>query len=207
MIAWSLEAARESGCFDHIIVSTDDEEIADVAQSFGAEVPFRRPAGLSDDHATSTDVFRHAVTAWEKISGAPVPLACGIYATAPFLRAEDLRTGKALMEADPSLDFAFSVTSFPFPIQRALKITDEGHVAMVSPEHETTRSQDLPERYHDAGQFYWFRPESLARHPGFFNARSAPVILPRERVQDIDTPEDWESAELAHEILKRGEGH
>jgi len=203
MICWSIETSLECGCFDHVIVSTDNEAFAEVARSARAGVPFMRPAELSDDHASSLAIFRHAVDTWESISGKTITMACGIYATAPFLNPEDLHQGRALMGADTELDFAFSVTSFPFPIQRALKLAENGLVEMVEPEHEQTRSQDLPERYHDAGQFYWFRTDSIRRNDGVFSARSAPVILPRERVQDIDTPEDWANAEVAHEIIEQ----
>ncbi|MDA0768345.1 MAG: pseudaminic acid cytidylyltransferase [Verrucomicrobia bacterium] len=203
MIAWSIDAARASGCFDAIIVSTDDDEIALLAESLGADVPFRRPPGLSDDFTPTIPVLRHAVSTFEKYSGKSVDFGCCIYATAPFVSAEKLKEGLALLEADERLDFAFSVTSFPFPIQRALKLGEGGRVAMFQPEHELSRSQDLEESFHDAGQFYWFRPASLEEREGFFTARARPVILPREQVQDIDTLEDWQCAELIHEILER----
>lgn len=198
MIAWSIAAARESACFDQIVVSTDSAEIADVARKFGASVPFLRPPELSDDITPTIPVLRHAIESLGEVSS-----TCCIYATAPFLNPGFLCEGLKVLEADPDLDCSFSVTSFPFPIQRALMIDSRGYVEMVSPEHELTRSQDLPECYHDAGQFYWFRPEAIFKNKGFFTARSAPIVLPRKFVQDIDTPEDWEAAELAHELLER----
>ncbi len=203
MIAWSIETALKSGCFDQVIVSTDDQEIAACAEKFGASVPFTRPAELADHFTPTLPVLRHAVKAFEESTGDKVTLGCCIYATAPFVRSEFLRQGEQAMNERPDLDFAFSVTSFPFPIQRALKLNSDGQVEMLQPEHQLTRSQDLPECYHDAGQFYWFRPDSLSKYDGFFSGASAPVILPREYVQDIDTPEDWKCAELAHELIER----
>ena len=203
MIAWSIEAAIQSGCFDKIIVSTDCEATAAVARECGAEVPFMRPANLSDDHTPTLPVLRHAVEAIESLTGEDVSLGCCIYATAPFVTSSAIIDGLKHLTCSDELDFAFSVTSFPFPIQRALMISDTKRVRMVQPEHENTRSQDLPECYHDAGQFYWFRRDSLFTSEGFFSGNSAPVILPREQVQDIDTEEDWQCAELAHELLEK----
>ncbi|MDB4510176.1 pseudaminic acid cytidylyltransferase [Akkermansiaceae bacterium] len=203
MIAWSIDAALASGCFDVVLVSTDDEEIAEIARNYGAAVPFLRPPELSDDFTPTIPVLRNAVAEYEKYSGKRVNFGCCIYATAPFVSAEKLKEGIAFLESDGDLDFAFSVTSFPFPIQRALKLGDDGRVSMFQPEHELSRSQDLRESYHDAGQFYWFRPSSLEGRGGFFSARARPVVLPREEAQDIDTPEDWQCAELIHEILER----
>lgn len=205
MIAWSIEAALESGCFNEVIVTTDDEANASVARSYGASVPFMRPAELADDYTPTTPVLRHAVEAFEKIKGETVEEACCIYATAPFVSAAILKQGLEVLESDGALDFAFSVASFPFPIQRALGVTADHRIEMVYPEHELTRSQDLQERYHDAGQFYWFRRAGLFNNEGVFSACSAPVIIPRERVQDIDTLEDWRCAELAHELLEKRE--
>lgn len=203
MIGWSIEAALSCGSFDHVVVSTDDEEIADVARSLGADVPFMRPADLSDDYTGTIPVLRHAVKTTEDVMGAEIEDACCIYATAPFITPHFLTLGLDTLLVDQELDFAFSVTSYPFPIQRALSVTTDHRVKMVQPEYELTRSQDLPERYHDAGQFYWFRRLGLFANDGIFSANSAPVIIPRERVQDIDTMEDWHCAELAHELLEK----
>ena len=203
MIAWSILAAKESGCFDEIIVSTDDEDIAEIARTWGAGTPFLRPPELSDDHTPTIPVLRHAVDAFQSHSSRTISTGCCIYATAPFVTPEAIRKGQKLLEKDPSLDFSFSVTTFPFPIQRAIRINEDQRVEMIAPEHELTRSQDLPETYHDAGQFYWFRPKALAIRSGFFQANSAPVVLSRKNVQDIDTLEDWQCAELAHELLER----
>jgi len=201
MIAWPIAAALESKCFDRIIVSTDDDEIAQVARSHGAEVPFKRPPELSDDHTGTIPVIAHAVQ-WLIAQGATPSEVCCIYATAPFLRAADLRRGLEILQ-ETAADYAFSVTSYAFPIQRAVRITPDQRVAMFQPEHFATRSQDLEEAWHDAGQFYWGRARAwLAQTPLFGNG-SAPVTLPRHRVQDIDTPEDWDRAELMLEYLIR----
>jgi len=194
MIAWSIEAALQSGCFEHVIVSTDDDEIAWVARAHGAEIPFMRPDELSDDHTGTIPVIAHAID-WMNRNVGPVEHACCIYATAPFVRAEDLRRGLDVLQGSGA-DYAFSVTSYAFPIQRAIRLTDDGRVAMFHPEHFATRSQDLEEAWHDAGQFYWGRAAAWRAGTPIFSAAAAPVILPRHRVQDIDTAEDWVRAEL-----------
>lgn len=193
MIAWSIEAAKASGCFDKIIVSTDDPEIADIARQFGAEIPFMRPAALSDDYTGTIPVIRHAVE-WLNQNDAPVDFACCIYATAPFILPEYLKQGLQLIKNSGS-SYAFSVTSYAFPIQRAVRITKNGRVAMFNPEHFQTRSQDLEEAWHDAGQFYWGTADAWCEERAIFGEDSLPVRLPRHRVQDIDTAEDWNRAE------------
>jgi len=193
MIAWSIEAAQASGCFDQIIVSTDDDEIAKVAREWGATVPFMRPAKLSDDFTGTLPVIRHAVE-WLSQNGTPVEYACCLYATAPFVSPEDLEQGLKLIQ-DSGSSYAFSVTSYAFPIQRAIRITENGRVAMFNPEHFHTRSQDLEEAWHDAGQFYWGTADAWGEERAIFGEDSVPVKLPRHRVQDIDTPEDWVRAE------------
>ena len=200
MIAWSIEAARTAGCFDHILVSTDDEEIAGVARSLGAEVPFLRPAHLADDQATTQAVVLHTVQWCEQQGLAPQAVCC-LYATAPFVQPADLVAAGQLLDKAPAGSFVFTATSFPFPIQRAIQIDAAGRSAMFHPEHFNTRSQDLEEAFHDAGQFYWARPEAWAASHNLFND-GRPLILPRWRVQDIDTEEDWTRAELLHQLLE-----
>jgi pseudaminic acid cytidylyltransferase len=200
MIAWSIEVARASGLFDHIVVSTDDAEIAEVAKVHGAEVPFMRPAALSDDHTATSPVVVHAMERYREHGHMPDPVCC-IYATAPFVTAADLQRGLQTM-TDTGSDFAFSVTSYAFPIQRAIKLTQEGRVEMFQPENFNTRSQDLEEAWHDAGQFYWGRAEAWLTGKPIFSANAAPVMLPRHRVQDIDTPEDWVRAEWMFKALQ-----
>lgn len=199
MIAWSIEAAIASGLFDHIIVSTDDSEIADISRTYGATVPFMRPPELADDYTETSVVVAHAIN-WCRAQLATPELVCCIYATAPFVSAADLEKGMSLL-IETNSNFAFSVTSYPFPIQRALKLTKVGGVEMFEPEHLNTRSQDLEDAYHDAGQFYWGRPESWLSEIPIFSASSSPVILPRYRVQDIDTIEDWSRAELMFKVM------
>ena len=194
MIAWTIAAARASGVFDTILVSTDDDEIAAIAEATGAEAPFRRPAALANDHTPTLPVIRHAIEWLERERG-PVSLACCLYATAPFLQPEFILRGRDELLAHPGTEFAFSVTSYAFPIFRSLKITAEGTVGMFRPENELRRSQDLPEAVHDAGQFYWGRRDAFMTRTGIFSAVSRPVVLPRHLVQDIDTPEDWLVAE------------
>ena len=198
MIAWSIAAARESGCFDRIVVSTDDEAVAAIARAEGAETPFKRPAELADDYTPTVPVIAHAIEQQEATT--PAGQVCCLYATAPFVRAEDIRAGLAALEAD-DLDYVFPVTTFPFPIQRAVRLDAEGRVSMFQPEHLTTRSQDLEEAFHDAGQFYWGSRDAWLAGRAIFGARSAALPIPRSRVQDIDTVEDWDRAELMFSAL------
>lgn len=200
MIAWSIEAALASGCFDAVIVSTDDDEIAAVAREHGAQVPFLRPANLADDHTGTTPVVQHAIH-WHQEQGMQPQAICCIYATAPFLSAEDLRQGQQRL-FDSRCDYVFSVTSYPFPIQRAVRITPQGRVDMFTPQYFNTRSQDLEEAFHDAGQFYWGRTEAWLANQPIFTADAVPHLLPRHRVQDIDTEEDWVRAEWMFRALQ-----
>jgi pseudaminic acid cytidylyltransferase len=193
MIAWSIEAARRSNCFAHVLVSTDDLEIAEIAKRWGAEVPFIRPPELSDDYIGTVAVVAHAVEWCRCNLGNPESVCC-LYATAPFVEAEDLQNGlQALQET--KAEYAFSVTSFPFPIQRAIRIDKQGRVEMFQPEHLTTRSQDLEEAWHDAGQFYWGTATAWLSNLPIYGGHSTTVLIPRSRVQDIDTLEDWHCAE------------
>lgn len=194
MIAWSIEAALQSGCFGQVLVSTDDAEIAAVARQYGAEVPFVRPAELSYDHTGTIPVIAHAIKQLT-IQGAAPQQVCCIYATAPFITSQDIQRGLELLQAN-GCDYAFSVTSYPFPIQRAIRITQAGRIEMFDPEQFAVRSQDLEEAYHDAGQFYWGRSGAWLEGKALFSPDAVPVILPRHQVQDIDTPEDWLRAEL-----------
>ena len=194
MIAWSIEAALQSCCFDEVVVSTDDSEIAEVARNFGASVPFMRPVLLSDEYTGTIPVIRHAIEWIEGNTRHEPDAVCCLYATAPFVQAEDLRSGHSIL-VETASDYAFSVTSYAFPIQRALRLSVEGRVSMFNPEHFNTRSQDLEEAYHDAGQFYWGTAEAWKEERLIFGPVSAPVHLPRHRVQDIDTQEDWERAQ------------
>tara|TARA_B110000967_G_scaffold207889_1_gene258407 strand:- start:2952 stop:3632 length:681 start_codon:yes stop_codon:yes gene_type:complete len=199
IIAYSIEAAKQSGCFDRIIVSTDDEEILGVAKAYGAEVPFLRPAKISDDHATTMDVMQHAIKHFAE-QGCKPTLLCCIYPTAPFLLPEYLQQGQLELN-NSEVEYTFSATSFPYPIQRAFNVTDMGRVEMFNSKYSITRSQDLTEAYHDAGQFYWGKASAFIQGKAIFAEHSKAVILPRKRVQDIDTPEDWELAEALFSVL------
>jgi pseudaminic acid cytidylyltransferase len=201
LIAYSIEAAKASKCFDRIIVSTDDNEIAEVAKQYGAEVPFIRPAGISDDFATTIDVMKHAIK-WCKENEMEIENVCCIYATAPLLLPEYIQQGLKSL-ANNSVKYTFSATSFAFPIQRAIKLDCNNQVDMFQPEHLNTRSQDLEEAYHDAGQFYWGTAASFLEGASFFAKHSIAIKLPRKRVQDIDTPEDWDLAEILYSVINK----
>lgn len=200
LIAYSIEVALKSKLFDKVIVSTDDEEIAKIAKEYGAEVPFMRPSELSDDFTCSTDVTEHAIK-WLKEHGDNYEYVCTIYATAPLLDEKYLIEGLEKLKNSDAIN-TFSATTMPFPIQRTFKLDKNGRCEMFTPQHYHTRSQDLQEAYQDAGQFYW---TNLSKTPSkiIFSEDSIPIILPRYLVQDIDTPEDWERAELMYEVIQR----
>lgn len=193
IIAYSIDVAKKSNCFDKIIVSTDDQEIADIAMQYGAEVPFFRPKDISDDFTTTVDVIKHALT-WCEREKWKVDKVCCIYATAPFLLPEDIKMGLQKVSED-NVEYAFSATTFSFPIQRALSLNKDNSVSMFNPEHADSRSQDLEEAFHDAGQFYWGKSSAFLAGKVIFDIHSKAIVLPRKRVQDIDTVEDWELAE------------
>ncbi|WP_278441979.1 pseudaminic acid cytidylyltransferase [Pseudomonas oryzihabitans] len=200
MIAYSIQAALESGLFARVVVSTDDTEIAEVARSWGAEVPFVRPAELADDHAGTVEVIQHAVAALRE-QGEDFAYACCLYATAPFVTPADLARGLGALEDHPDKAYAFTVTDYASPVQRALRLRPDGGVESLYPEFYETRSQDLEPAFHDAGQFYWGRTEAWAQGAPLHAPHSLPVRLPRHRVQDIDTAEDWRRAELLYGAL------
>ena len=200
MIAWSIEAARASGVFSRIIVSTDDAEIAALAGALGAEAPFVRPAALADDHTGTLEVMAHAV-GWMRDQGWPLHAVCCLYATAPFVRAEDLRDGLALLQAG-DWSFTFTATDYASRIFRAFRQHPKGGIEMFFPEYFTSRSQDLPLALHDAGQFYWGRPAAWLMCRSLFERISCPLLIPRWRVQDIDTEDDWKRAELLAGMLE-----
>lgn len=199
MITWPIAAAQASGCFDRIVVSTDDDEIAKVAVAAGAEVPFVRPAALAGDHTPTIPVVAHAIEQL-RAAGSDPEVVCCIYATAPLLQPASLREGLSLLESR-DCQYAFSVTSFPSPIQRAFRVTPEGRIEMFHPDLFNVRSQDLEPAYHDAAQFYWGRAEAWLQGEQLFSREAVPVFLPRHLVQDIDTPEDWAAAEAMFRVL------
>ena len=192
MIAWPIAAAAASGLFDHILVSTDDPEIADVARQAGAEVPFVRPAELADDHSGTTDVIVHALS-WAVEAGWPVEAACCIYPTAAFVSASDLAEARRLLSAE--CDFAFAAVRYGHPPQRGFLRAADGSPQLLQPEHQETRTQDLPPVYHDSGQFYWGTREAWMERRPFFGPRTRFIELPPWRAYDVDRSEDWTMAE------------
>jgi pseudaminic acid cytidylyltransferase len=200
MIAHSIECALRSQLFDRVIVSTDDDEIASVSRQYGAEVPFVRPPELANDHAGTADVMAHA-TGWLISQAVPPSAVCCIYATAPFVRAQDLSAALTLLGRG-NWRYVFAATTFAFPIFRSIRKLPDGGIEMFFPEHFSTRSQDLPEALHDAGQFYWGRPEAWIARERIFDRGSTVLLIERERVQDIDTPEDWGRAEILWRLLE-----
>ena len=200
MIGYSIEAAITSQCFDKVIVSTDDQEIAEIAKSFGAEVPFIRPDELANDHAATIPVVKHAIEWFDDQGQFPTDVCC-LYATAPFIQSQTISKAFQQLQESES-DYCFSVTSFAFPIQRSIKITQDNKVDMFYPENFNVRSQDLEEAYHDAGQFYWGKAQAFKDELPIFSETASPYILPRYLVQDIDTTEDWIRAEAMHRVLQ-----
>jgi len=201
MIAWSIEAALACGLFDRIIVSTDDDEIAEIAIGWGVEVPFRRPKELSTDFAGTTEVIGHA-SQWAIDCSHDVTAVCCIYATAPFIQVDDLKLAWNEFSSG-RWEYTFTATEYPAPIFRSFLQTAAGGLEMFFPEHFETRSQDLPTALHDAGQFYWGRPTAWIEGKRVFASHSKAVLIPRWRVQDIDSPDDWLRAELMHATLRR----
>jgi N-acylneuraminate cytidylyltransferase len=203
MIARSIQTALDSGVFAQVVVSTDDDEIAELARACGAQVPFMRPAALADDFSGTAAVIAHALEVLQR-QGSDFDYACCLYATAPLLQTRFLQQGLSLLERHPEKSFAFSVCDFGFPVQRALTLDDQGALTALYPEFRNTRSQDLPTAYQDAGQFYWGRSGAWLQGDVLYSPVSLPVILPRYLVQDIDTLEDWKRAEYLYAALKAG---
>ncbi len=201
MIAYAIDAARDSGLFDHIVVSTDDAEIAAVAREHGAEIPFMREAELSDDHAGTVAVIAAAIRACAAL-GWNADQVCCIYPGVPLLRSADLKDALALLEQG-SVDYAFTVAPFPAAVQRAMRRDGLGTMSPMQPEHVATRTQDLEPAYYDAGQFYWGTSSAwLNGQSPHKNGRG--LVIPSWRAVDIDTPDDWERAELAFRALAGG---
>jgi len=199
LIVYSIEAALKSNCFDRVIVSTDDSEIAAIAKEYGAGIPFLRPDSVSDDYATTIDVIKHSIN---ELNLKNSDIICCLYATAPFVQTSDLQKACQML-IDEKLDYVFSATEFSFPIQRAIKIKNNGLVDMFQKEHINTRSQDLEKSYHDAGQFYFGYSESFIKDKKFFyDSKSKALLLPTYRVQDIDTLDDWKRAEMIYKLLQ-----
>ena len=201
ILAYSIAAALESGCFDEVMVSTDDAEIAEVARGYGALVPFPRSAATSNDFACTNEVLREGFEQYRTL-GRHFQVACCLYPTAPFVTPEKLRQGYRILQ-EQDADSAFPVTRFGFPIQRALKI-ENGYLEMICPENALVRSQDLMPAYHDAGQFYWYKVAPFLKNGGGTYVRAYPIVVPESEVQDIDNEEDWKIAEMKYRILCTG---
>lgn len=199
IIAYPIQAALDAGCFDQIMVSTDDDEIAHVVRTCGADVPFLRSARTSTDHATTADVLVEVLEEY-RTRGVTFDAACGIYPTAPFVTPDGLNAGLRMLASDPGLAGVIPVVRFSYPIQRALRVTGD-RIALFQPEHLLTRSQDLEPAYHDAGQFYWVRVASFLKTPNLMTSNTAAIVLPEWQVQDIDNDEDWIAAEMKYRLL------
>lgn len=201
MIEYAVGLARSSGLFARVVVSTDSDDVATLAEQAGAEVPFRRPAELADDHATTAAVLEHALDMLD--ARAHYDYACCIYPATPFTTPEDLRAGLSFV-VDGGAASSFAVSGFAAPIWRAMERQLDGSLSMVWPEHRDTRSQDLPETFHDAGQFYWVPVAGFLDAPVLLTDRSRGVVFERWRAHDIDTEEDWVRAEAIYQTLKQG---
>jgi len=203
MLQRSIELAFESQCFSHIVVTTEDSEIAELALKHGALVPFTRPSDLANDFASTRAVIRHAIKAsvrsFPQLERSDLPVCC-LYATAPFASCASLRAGLEELE---EAEFVIPITSFPYPIQRALACSREGFLSMFNPEQYLSRSQDLDDAWHDVGQFYWARSKNWLGDKQPFEMTTRAVVIPRWQAQDIDTPEDWEHAEALFRALHR----
>jgi pseudaminic acid cytidylyltransferase len=201
IIAYPIQIARDSGLFEEVIVSTDCAEIVQVAEQYGATVPFLRPEICSSDTATTAEVLMHALD-WYTEKGINWEYLCCLYPTAPLCTPQKLREGASLL-LESGAPAVIPVAEFPYPILRSLKVTSSGSIEMNWPEYELTRSQDLPNAYHDAGQFYWIKVASFLEDPRLMPPGTLPLVLPRLEVVDIDTPEDWETAEVLYRVLNQ----
>jgi pseudaminic acid cytidylyltransferase len=193
MIAYAITAARESGLFEHVVVSTDDEEIGAIAREWGAEMPFVRPAALANDYAATVPVIAHGIQACRDVGWFPEHVCC-IYPGVPFIQVDDLKAALALLVTARG-DYCFPVTRFPSAIQLALKRLDNGKMQPFYPQFEGSRTQDLEPAYHDAGQFYWGTAQAWLHNTAIHN-NGIGFVIPGWRVVDIDTPEDWQRAEM-----------
>jgi pseudaminic acid cytidylyltransferase len=199
MIGYAIDAARASGAFEHVVVTTDDAEIADIARDRGAEVPFTRPAELADDHTPTVPVIQHAILQCRRL-GWNAEWACCIYPGVPLIDSAEIGAAWDLLQQAGGEGYTFPVAPFPSAIQRALRRSEDGAVEPFDPRHVATRTQDLEPAFYDAGQFYWGGAEAwLAGLPIHANGRA--IVLPEWRVVDIDTPADWERAEALYRAL------
>jgi len=198
MIAWAINAAKYSGLFDHIVVSTDSDEIAEIARYCGAETPFMRPANLADDLTPTVPVIAHAVGACLAL-GWKADYVCCVYPCVPFLQPIDLINSIALLQRRDA-DFVYPVTEYAHPIQRAMRQLPDGKMQLFSPEYELTRTQDLEKSYHDAGQFYWGKASAWLEHKRM-HTDGLGMAIPNWRVVDIDSMDDWKRAEFIFTLI------
>ena len=200
IIAYSIEAALNSGVFDEVMVSTDDEEIAGVVRQYGASIPFMRSAETSNDYATTVDVLLEVVNKYKE-QGKDFDTICCLYSTAPFVTSERLK--EASSQISDTIDACFTIVQYSYPIQRSLRINEDNCVEMKFPEHLKSRTQDLEKVYHDAGQFYFVKTDALIQEKTVWCKRTAPLILSELEVQDLDTLTDWQLAEMKYQLLKK----
>ncbi len=198
IMAYSIEAAVGSGVFDKVMVSTEDEEIAEIGRRYGAEVPFYRSEQTAGDFATTTDVINEVIAEYEKRGEKFDIIAC-IYPTAPFITSERLRNAVEMLK-NSDADSLIPVVRFSFPPQRAMEIQD-GLLVFRQPEYMNSRSQDLTPHYHDVGQFYVFRTDGFKKNQRIMAGKILPIELPETEVQDIDNPVDWQLAELKYKLV------
>lgn len=200
IIAYSIETALKSDLFDEVMVSTDDDEIAEMAKKYGAKVPFKRSEKNADDYSSTADVILEVLEAYRK-NNIEFNNACCLYPTAPFINTQTLQGAYELL-LQKKFDTVLPVCSFSFPIQRALQIKDD-KITMVWEENMIVRSQDLEKRYHDAGQFYWLNIKSFLKEKKLFTSNTGSIILNELQVQDIDNEIDWKLAELKYQLNKQ----
>lgn len=199
IIAYSIQAAKNSNLFDEVMVSTDDSEIADIARALGANVPFFRSKKNSDDFATTIDVISEVINEYNSFNRR-FDFGCCIYPTAPFVTSDRLKEGLELLEKN-NFSTVLPVVAFSYPIFRGLKKDDLNRVSMIWPEYLHTRSQDLGPAYHDAGQWYWFDTNRISQEKSLFTDNTGSIVLPESEVQDIDTLTDWHLAELKYKVI------
>ena len=200
IIAYSIEAALRSGLFDEVMVSTDDEENAQIAKLYGASVPFYRTAETANDYATTVDVLLEVINMYKDL-GKEYDTICCLYSTAPFVTPDRLK--EAYSYLSDNVDACFTMVEYSYPIQRSLRINDSGRVEMKYPDHLKSRTQDLEKVYHDAGQFYFVRTKTLSKEKTVWCKRTAPLVLSELEVQDLDTLTDWKLAEMKYELLHK----
>ncbi|MBR1792035.1 MAG: pseudaminic acid cytidylyltransferase [Bacteroidales bacterium] len=198
IMAYSIEAALKSGLFDEVMVSTDDEEFAEVARQYGASVPFLRSEATANDYATTADVLNEVLERYREI-GKEFDSFCCLYSTAPFVTSDRLKKANEKISAD--VDACFTMVQYSYPAQRGLQVNDKGYVEMTNPEYLGIRSQDLKSIYHDAGQFYFIKTKTFETEKTLWAKRTAPLILSELEMQDIDTETDWKIAEMKYKLL------